>query len=94
MKGAEKRGATGGRVYDARLTRACSLQIHNSLVELHVISQYYRGMYSRVIDLSETLTHKSIFLFGPRQTGKTTLVRQSFPEAAFYDLLEAGLSES
>jgi len=46
-------------------------------------------MYRRVIDLREILTHKSIFLFGPRQTGKTTLVRQSFPEAAFYDLLEA-----
>ena len=46
-------------------------------------------MYKRVIDLRETLTHKSIFLFGPRQTGKTTLVRESFPEAAFYDLLEA-----
>lgn len=46
-------------------------------------------MYKRVIDLREILRRKSIFLFGPRQTGKTTLARESFPEAAFYDLLEA-----
>jgi len=46
-------------------------------------------MYKRIIDLQETLKHKSIFLFGPRQTGKSTLVRQIFPHAAFYDLLEA-----
>jgi len=46
-------------------------------------------MYQRILDLRETIKHKSIFLFGPRQTGKSTLVRQSFPDAAFYDLLEA-----
>jgi predicted AAA+ superfamily ATPase len=33
--------------------------------------------------------HRSVFLFGPRQTGKSTLVRASLPEAACYDLLEA-----
>lgn len=32
---------------------------------------------------------RSIFLFGPRQTGKTTLLRQSFPHARWYDLLES-----
>ena len=46
-------------------------------------------MYKRVPDLRETLKHKSIFLFGPRQTGKSTLVHEALPEAAFYDLLEA-----
>ena len=46
-------------------------------------------MYHRVIDLRETVKHKSIFLFGPRQTGKSTLVRETFSDAAFYDLLEA-----
>lgn len=29
----------------------------------------------------------SIFLFGPRGTGKTTWIKQNFAEAAFYDLL-------
>ncbi|MGB0680151.1 MAG: ATP-binding protein, partial [Polyangiales bacterium] len=30
-----------------------------------------------------------IFLFGPRQTGKSTLLRSAFPEARFVDLLHA-----
>jgi uncharacterized protein len=46
-------------------------------------------MYKRALDLREVIKHKSLFLFGPRQTGKSTLVRQSFPDAAYYDLLEA-----
>lgn len=46
-------------------------------------------MYPRALDLRERVKHKSIFLFGPRQTGKSTLVRQAFPDAALYDLLEA-----
>jgi predicted AAA+ superfamily ATPase len=46
-------------------------------------------MYHRVLPLKEILQHKSLFLLGPRQTGKSTLVRQLFPEAALYDLLEA-----
>ncbi len=31
------------------------------------------------------------FLWGPRQTGKTTLLHQQIPDAAFYDLLDTGL---
>ena len=31
--------------------------------------------------------HPAAFLWGPRKTGKTTLLRQRFPEAKFYDLL-------
>ena len=46
-------------------------------------------MYKRIFNLRKTVKHKSVFLFGPRQTGKSSLVRQSFPDAAFYDLLEA-----
>ena len=46
-------------------------------------------MYKRIFNIRETVKHKSLFLFGPRQTGKSTLVRQSFPDAAYYDLLEA-----
>ena len=46
-------------------------------------------MYKRILDLREIVKRKSIFLFGPRQTGKSTLVRHTFPAAAFYDLLEA-----
>src|SRR5512139_2250812 len=46
-------------------------------------------MYTRVLDLPGLLGHRSMFLFGPRQTGKSTLVRASLPDAACYDLLEA-----
>ena len=46
-------------------------------------------MYPRILDLRALVQHRSVFLFGPRQTGKTTFVRGAFPDAAIYDLLEA-----
>jgi len=46
-------------------------------------------MYDRAISLTSALERKSVFLFGPRQTGKSTLLRSLFPEAIYYDLLEA-----
>ena len=46
-------------------------------------------MFSRILGLEELLHHSSLFLFGPRQTGKSTLLRTLFPQAKFYDLLEA-----
>ena len=46
-------------------------------------------MYRRALDLRALVEDRSVFLFGPRQTGKSTLVRRTFPEAAVYDLLEA-----
>ena len=45
-------------------------------------------MYSRLIKLPQ---NKSFFLFGPRGTGKTTLVKTKFPDALYLDLLEAEL---
>ena len=44
-------------------------------------------MYNRVISLSESETN-SLFLFGARQTGKTSLLRERFPDNIYYDLLE------
>jgi predicted AAA+ superfamily ATPase len=41
----------------------------------------------RSLNLREVLEKKSCFLFGPRQTGKSTLIRQQFPDAAVYNLL-------
>ncbi|MBI4585729.1 MAG: ATP-binding protein [Planctomycetes bacterium] len=40
------------------------------------------------IDLEGT---RAAFLWGPRQVGKTTLVRQQFPKAKYYDLLDTEL---
>ncbi len=42
----------------------------------------------RCLDLRSVLEKKSCFLFGPRQTGKSTLIRQQFPDARYYDLLQ------
>ena len=46
-------------------------------------------MYRRALNLRALVEHRSVFQFGPRQTGKSTLVRHTFPDAAVYDLLEA-----
>ena len=42
---------------------------------------------------TETLSEDNTFLFGARQTGKTTLLLQLFPNARFYDLLESNTFE-
>lgn len=47
----------------------------------------------RILDLRTTLDQKSVFLFGPRQTGKSSYVREqlgSLP-ALTYNLLDGGL---
>ncbi|NCC53447.1 MAG: ATP-binding protein, partial [Spartobacteria bacterium] len=43
-------------------------------------------MYKRIIDLAVCM-EESCFLWGARQTGKSTLLRQRFPDALRYDLL-------
>jgi len=45
-------------------------------------------MYSRLI---KPPSNKSFFLFGPKGTGKTTWVKQTFPNAVYIDLLESRL---
>ncbi len=45
-------------------------------------------MFGRQLDLRPLLKGGSLFLFGPRQTGKTTLLRTLFPSATYYDLNE------
>jgi predicted AAA+ superfamily ATPase len=48
------------------------------------------SVYQRLlqIDLGD---HNVAFLWGPRKVGKTTLLRQQFPHAKFYDLLNTEL---
>jgi len=43
----------------------------------------------RVLDLNALLAQKSHFLFGPRQTGKSSLVRQTVRADHVYNLLES-----
>ena len=47
-------------------------------------------MLNRIYQIDKDLS-SSVFLFGARQTGKSTLLRQQFPEALFFDLLDSNL---
>lgn len=44
-------------------------------------------MYCRIFDIEGRLD-EGMFLFGGRQTGKSTLLRERFPEAVYVDLLD------
>lgn len=44
-----------------------------------------------IIRKLQIIDDESVFLFGARQTGKTTLLMQQFPDAIYYDLLDTDL---
>lgn len=46
-------------------------------------------MINRIVT-TDSLRSATCFLWGPRQSGKSTLLRQLFPNAPYYDLLRAG----
>jgi len=43
----------------------------------------------RQLDISALLDKRSLFLLGPRQTGKTSLIHHILPDTLFYDLLDS-----
>ncbi|MDY6951952.1 MAG: AAA family ATPase [Thermodesulfobacteriota bacterium] len=45
----------------------------------------------RMVDLNDLLGRKSYFLFGPRQTGKTFLIRHTLKGCRVYDLLDSSI---
>jgi predicted AAA+ superfamily ATPase len=47
-------------------------------------------MLERIFQISKELDG-SIFLFGGRQTGKTTILRQQFPNTTYFDLLDTNV---
>lgn len=49
-------------------------------------------MLPRILNISNE-TDSSIFLFGARQTGKSTILRQQFPNAIYIDLLDSSIKE-
>lgn len=44
-------------------------------------------MYKRILDIGTILNRKSLFLLGPRQSGKSTYLRDQYPNAHTIDLL-------
>ena len=48
-------------------------------------------IYKRTLNLKNLLNKKSFFLFGPRSTGKTTLIQQSLKKAKMYNLLDSDI---
>jgi predicted AAA+ superfamily ATPase len=50
---------------------------------------YNDDMYTRAIDIAQATAIKSLLLIGPRQTGKSTLLRITFPDAEYYNLAES-----
>ena len=48
-------------------------------------------MYSRILDMRRLAEQKSFFLFGPRSTGKTSLLRAQFPADAIVNLLSSAV---
>lgn len=46
-------------------------------------------MYQRIFNVQQAIKNKSLFLVGPRQTGKSTFITSSFPNAKYYNLLAA-----
>jgi len=49
-------------------------------------------MLNRIFQLNKEID-SSIFLFGGRQTGKTTILHQQFPGAIFFDLLDTSVKD-
>ena len=57
-------------------------------MELHSrFSRFLKIMIQRLFKI-EDVQYGSVFLFGARQTGKTTLLLSLFPNSRFYDMLE------
>lgn len=48
-------------------------------------------LIERNLNLNKILKNKSIFIFGPRQTGKTTFLKTSFQDAKTYSLLKSDI---
>lgn len=65
-----------------------SCQCRTSTSEYHEIRKYGVEVYRREINISNQI-EQSFFLWGPRQSGKSTLLRERFSEAFRVDLLRS-----
>jgi predicted AAA+ superfamily ATPase len=51
-------------------------------------------MYKRTLNLAALLNESNYFLFGPRSTGKTSLIAKQLPHASMINLLDADIYEA
>lgn len=61
------------------------MKIGGRVADFHVNCQ---RMYKRKLELDTILNRKSVFLFGPRQTGKSTWLKENYPKALYINLLQ------
>lgn len=47
--------------------------------------------FTRYLSIKNLLKHSSVFLLGPRQTGKTSFLQDAFADAKYFNLLDQGL---
>ena len=66
---------------------ACYMTINMSNAAMNEKIPYVE----RLVDLNVLLDKKSHFLFGPRQTGKTFLIRHTLKNIRVYDLLDSSI---
>jgi len=52
------------------------------------LRKFITDMYRRIFDIENRLD-EAMFLFGGRQTGKSTLLKERFPKAVYIDLLKS-----
>jgi len=62
--------------------------LHNLAIFCSRGSFYEAKKYQRSLNFLELLNKKSFFLFGPRATGKSTLIKTQLSSAVVFDLLE------
>jgi len=61
-----------------------------SRISANTLRKFYFVMYHRIFDIENRLD-EAMFLFGGRQVGKSTLLKERFPKAVYIDLLNSEL---
>ena len=74
--------------YSVGFHRSDALRQYNCHLTCQMTTDVTQKIYRRALDLSSTVASRSCFFLGPRLTGKSTLIRETIPEAVVFDLLD------
>ncbi|MDR1975041.1 MAG: AAA family ATPase [Bacteroidales bacterium] len=86
-----KRRSPSQKVHSLVYNSKISCKFADKLMKLQDNMQY-KSNIARFFKLQD-IENDSVFLFGARQTGKTTFLKQNFPNAKYYDLLQVNKYE-